>query len=143
MCNTGYASVKAPLHYPGKVYGNGHCYEHHLIYWERFGVLPSEGEQIHHKNHNRKDNRIENLELVTIPEHGKRHIKEKKNNTTCSYCSIGFRIAPWKLKRKHHFCSRKCIGLFGFNKKFLCSSIGSMRLAVNQKVVGSSPTAGA
>ena len=47
-------------------------FEHRLV-WERIkGKIP-EGYVIHHKNGNKKDNRIENLELLSKDSHAKRH----------------------------------------------------------------------
>ena len=51
-------------------YGN-----YHRIVWQRYnGEIPKE-HMIHHINGKKRDNRIENLELVNRIEHGKR-IKE-------------------------------------------------------------------
>lgn len=46
------------------------------LVWETFvGPIP-EGYDIHHKNHNRQDNRLENLELVESYIHSKMHMEE-------------------------------------------------------------------
>lgn len=50
----------------------------HRLVWEVFvGEIP-EGYDIHHKNHNPKDNRVENLELVERSKHHKIHYEENK-----------------------------------------------------------------
>ena len=47
------------------------------LVWETFvGPIPK-GYDIHHKNHNRQDNRIENLCLLSVFEHTKEHLEEK------------------------------------------------------------------
>ena len=47
----------------------------HLLVYETFvGPVP-EGYEVHHKNHNPSDNRLENLELLTKEEHYKKHYK--------------------------------------------------------------------
>lgn len=51
---------------------NGYVYQHVLV-WERaHGPLP-EGKQVHHVNEVRDDNRLENLEALTVAEHRARH----------------------------------------------------------------------
>jgi predicted DNA-binding protein YlxM (UPF0122 family) len=61
---------------------NGYCYFNtaknrkklvHRVIWEQyFGKIP-EGYEIHHKNGNKLDNRIENLELVKKGQHQKKY----------------------------------------------------------------------
>ena len=47
-------------------------FEHVLVWEQHFGPVP-EGYEIHHKNRNKLDNRIENLKLVTRLEHKRFH----------------------------------------------------------------------
>lgn len=48
------------------------------LVWETFvGPIP-EGYDIHHINHNTRDNRLENLELIDTHTHRKKHYNEKK-----------------------------------------------------------------
>ena len=69
-----YNLIKAPPGYPGKTYmGLNLALEHRIVWWQHHGCIPQEGEIIHHKNGNKRDNRIENLELMNNAEHARYH----------------------------------------------------------------------
>lgn len=48
-------------------------YEHRLVMEEKLGRKLDFNETVHHKNHNRQDNRSENLEILSRSEHGRLH----------------------------------------------------------------------
>lgn len=50
-----------------------------LVYETFIGTIP-EGYDVHHKNHNTKDNRVENLELIDMHTHRKMHFEENKEH---------------------------------------------------------------
>jgi len=58
-----------------RVYEYGKKMIHRKIWEEHFGKIPV-GYVIHHKNGDKKDNRIENLQCLTIKEHGFIHRKK-------------------------------------------------------------------
>lgn len=74
----GYRMLKAPDH--PEADAMGYVFEHRLVA-ERmlgrplkyFGVNNPDNESVHHRNHDKKDNRPENLEILTRAEHGKLH----------------------------------------------------------------------
>ena len=51
--------------------------KHRLIWIQNYGEIP-EGMIIHHKNGKKKDNRLNNLKIVSRSEHSKEHWKRKK-----------------------------------------------------------------
>lgn len=68
----GYVKVRVGADHP-LADQNGYAYEH-LVVWCAAGRLrPVDGETLHHKNEDKTDNRIGNLELLTRSEHNRRH----------------------------------------------------------------------
>jgi len=65
---------KSPVYQRCHVLTEYGVYEHHQVWYEHTGhIVDPSVEAIHHKNHIKTDNRFENLELVTLSEHGKIH----------------------------------------------------------------------
>ena len=71
MKNGSYTLIIAPKNYPGKKYRDRYCYEHHYVYWKKYKRTVKNGEVIHHKNENTRDNDINNLELISYKEQQK------------------------------------------------------------------------
>ncbi len=107
----GYYMIQTPKGYKGKTYiGNRYVLEHRYLMEQKLDRLLLHGEIVHHKNGNRLDNRLNNLELLLKEQHDQHHssLRKKKNNATCNNCSKSFGVAPYKLKRRELFCSRDC-----------------------------------
>lgn len=54
--------------------------EHRYIMEQHLGRKLSRSEVVHHKNGDKRDNRVENLEIMTLSEHTKKH----RSGKTCS-----------------------------------------------------------
>lgn len=73
----GYIEVYNPSHnFASK---DGYVLEHRLVMEKCINRLLNKNEVVHHKNHNRQDNRIENLQLMTVSEHARLHMLERQS----------------------------------------------------------------
>lgn len=83
-----------------------HMLEHRWVVEQHIGRRLRSDEQVHHMNHDRLDNRIENLEVVSTKEHGLRHTFLPATKK-CSVC--GSEFTPHKTKRRtRKTCGPKC-----------------------------------
>ncbi len=73
----GYNAVYCPSH--PKSTRDGYVMEHILVMENHIGRHLHDDEVVHHINHIRNDNRIENLKLMTFKEHASLHMKERWN----------------------------------------------------------------
>lgn len=119
MKNGDYILVKAPEWYRGKRYRGKYCYEHHLVWEKETGCPVPKGCIIHHKDGNKFNNDIKNLQLMSSIEHNRMHstVGRKILEIKCPACGKIF----CKEKRCCHykkliFCSRNCVGKI-FNRK--------------------------
>ena len=120
MKNGNYILVIAPDNSPGKKYRGRYCSEHVLVYWQHFGILPNNDEIIHHKDGNKRNNNINNLELMKRSEHAKMHQLSKGEayiKMQCPFCGNEFIRSKsnsyfYKDNRSSMCCSRRCARLF-------------------------------
>lgn len=71
----GYALLHVPEHPDAD--RDGYVVEHRYLMERLIGRPLERSEHVHHRNHDRSDNRLSNLELLTAAEHGKRHAEER------------------------------------------------------------------
>ena len=120
MRNGEYELVIAPDDYPGMKYRDRYCYEHLLVWWMNTGRVPDDSEVIHHANGNKRDNRFENLILMTVEQHNETHSTGiTMVELECPTCGRIFyrrrNITHLVITSKRiDFCSRKCVGEFNF-----------------------------
>ena len=81
--NGPYITIYMPKHPRAEV--RGHVREHYLV-WENFwGDIVSPGYEIHHIDHNPKNNDITNLTLMTVHNHSVLHSNKRKRNSKGQY----------------------------------------------------------
>lgn len=115
MKNGPYELIVAPENYPGKKYRGKYAYEHIVVWWKNTSHIPSNGEVIHHKDENKRNNKFKNLELKTVASHSREHIVPAKTKSAkCKNCGKVFvrhkRVLKSRLKINGGFvyCGRSC-----------------------------------
>jgi hypothetical protein len=98
---------------------HGYILEHRAIIENHIKRVLNPKEVVHHKNGNTKDNRLENLELLSRKEHSRMHQLQKCPTIefVCPNCGKRFfkkrhRTFLACKNRKFTACSRKCAGTF-------------------------------
>jgi len=101
----GYRYIFKPSHPNSDCDGN--VAEHTLIITEYLGRPLKKGEHTHHKNGNKLDNRIENLQLHTPSTHMKEHREEvrkaiKDSNRICGICKSNKTLVARHIDRRNN-----------------------------------------
>jgi len=112
----GYMVVYAPYH--PMSYKSGKLYYHRYVVAESLqrNLLPTE--VVHHKDGNRKNNSLNNLEITDISVHARGHIEERgvtlngyelmsdnEKHSVCQMCGNKFKRNSRKRKK---YCSKRC-----------------------------------
>lgn len=96
---------------------NGYVLEHRIIIENKLNRLLKKNEVVHHKDNNRHNNHINNLELLKIKDHCIFHGEQRKNRIKirCYHCNKEFELknSQYKKRLKYNqniFCSHACSG---------------------------------
>lgn len=82
---------------------------HRKVMEDAIGRKLLSSEIVHHKNGNKKDNRLENLEIMSWGEHTRHHSKIYPDTNICSICNKEYPTHP---KSRHTVtCSKTCLSL--------------------------------
>lgn len=91
---------------------SGKVYMHRYVMAKHLDRLITTDEVVHHKDEDRTNNDITNLELMDAVEHAKHHIQlVERFEVTCTNCGCVFERTEKRIKRNpsgNMFCSRKC-----------------------------------
>jgi len=113
--------VYAPPDYQGTVYKSGLIYEHRLIMEYFLGRNLHTNEIVHHKDGNKRNNKFENLELLSRAIHTALHApKPKVVILKCDYCGELFSREKRRTYKgyKHNFCSLSHSVKFQMREKY-------------------------
>ena len=97
----------------------GYVLLHRLIAENTLGRILQEDEIVHHINHDKYDNRPENLQVMSSSEHGKLHGLDRPRKIAilqCPQCNQSFeRFDDQTKARTNAFCSRSCNAKYSRN----------------------------
>ena len=79
LSEDGYVKVRVGIAHP-LADSNGYAYEHLIVWVSAGNSLPGSGELIHHKDENKENNRLDNLELKTKSSHNSIHISDRNRD---------------------------------------------------------------
>jgi hypothetical protein len=120
-CN-GYCYIYSPSH--PRAHKTGYVMEHILLAEKKLGRPLKKEECVHHKNHKRDDNRLENLLVVPKKIHNMIHNPRtnalrqgNKRNNTLDYCDCG------RLKKKEAKMCRFCFKTHKIRKQIESANI--------------------
>lgn len=95
-----------------RVYDGGRLRMGHVVVWERANGPVPDGYQVHHRNHDKQDNRLENLQLVDTVTHKRLHSGcELRDGIWWKPCGICHELKP--VDAEHWYLSREGWPLYG------------------------------
>lgn len=92
---------------------NGYVLEHRIVVENSLGYILPRSTLVHHKDENKKNNHIDNLEPVSAKEHRSRHTNGiTRISCVCHNCGKEFERNTSNVHGGKTFCSRSCNGSF-------------------------------
>src|SRR4051794_23532661 len=79
----------------------------HVVVWEAANGPVPKGYVVHHRDHDKHNNELSNLELMTHQAHSEHHNQKHPRVKTCEVCSVEYEPAPTKRARSRT-CSKPC-----------------------------------
>lgn len=79
ISSEGYVKVRVGITHP-LADPNGYAYEHLLVWISAGRPAPTDEQILHHKNEFKTDSRLDNLELLTRPDHNRLHMLDMERD---------------------------------------------------------------
>lgn len=73
VADNGYVYLYEPTH--SLAHADGYVAEHRKVAWDA-GILTDPTDHVHHVDHDKQNNSLANLEVLSNAEHGRRHLAE-------------------------------------------------------------------
>ena len=112
---------------------NGYVLYHRIVVENHIGRLLTSDEIVHHKDGNKRNNNIDNLEITTISNHAKYHMLERGRiyaKIKCPNCeTIYVKRKRDCIDKRQYCCSRKC------GRAFQLMSIDKRRQRLKEAVI--------
>lgn len=102
--NKGYFMIYCPEYPLASRTGWGRRF--HVVWWLSTGEIIQKGTVLHHKNENKLDDRLDNLEKMSHGEHSRHHSTKEPVEHICIGCGNKFYLPKWRGEKK--FCSLQC-----------------------------------
>ena len=89
----------------------GYALRAHVVWWLEHGECHPDGTNLHHRNGDKTDDRIQNLELIEHGEHARRHRLKQGAEVACDHCGRIFRRLQSRINSRRRdgsmrdFCS--------------------------------------
>ena len=99
--------MKKRYNYKRTLHNGKHTGEHRAIMEEYLGRKLTNKEVVHHINGDPRDNRIENLVVLTYSEHSEIHLRKHPIYKICPNCGKKFK-PPIKHRGRNRFCCFEC-----------------------------------
>jgi hypothetical protein len=94
---------------------------HRVLMENKIGRLLDSGEVVHHRDENKSNDSIDNLELLTNSDHSRHHAPKVDPIECVCHCGKRFTVKPNDYRKRmrqsqtgHVSCSRPCAGHYKF-----------------------------
>ena len=116
VTSSGYVAIRKPEH-PFAWKGSGYIFEHRLVMEQKLGRFLNKNEVVHHIDENKKNNSIDNLEILDRGKHIIFHkFKYGKISVPCFRCNKPTsERSHYRIVGGRNFCSVGCAAYFSHN----------------------------